>query len=91
MPRAFGGGGCAFLVTDGEQCGAPRKLASSYCPAHHALCHLTAGSRAEKQRLHLIELLGNSWGPRREGAAAVSHAHKIGQRDPAAQRPAEKR
>jgi hypothetical protein len=66
MPRAFGGGGCAFLAADGLPCGAPLKLASSYCPTHHALCHLTAGSRAERERLRLIELLGDSWGPRRE-------------------------
>jgi hypothetical protein len=84
LARAFGGGGCAFLVTDGEQCGAPRKLASSYCPAHHALCYLAAGSRAERERLRLIELLGR-WGlrPRREGL--------LPSLAPAAQRPAEKR
>jgi hypothetical protein len=63
MPRAFGRGGCAFLVTDGEPCGAPRKLAStSYCPAHHALCHLAVGSRAERERLRLIELISSSNG-----------------------------
>ena len=62
MPRAFGRGGCAFLVADGEQCGAPRKLASSYCPPHHALCHLAIGSRAERERLRLIELIARSNG-----------------------------
>jgi hypothetical protein len=58
MPRAFGGGACAFLVADGEPCGAPRKLASSYCPPHHALTHLAIGSRAEQRRLRLIEVIG---------------------------------
>jgi hypothetical protein len=62
MPRAFGGGGCAFLVVDGEQCGAPRKLASSYCPPHHALCYLANGSRAERERLRLIGVIGDSVG-----------------------------
>jgi hypothetical protein len=66
MPRAFGGGGCAFLVIDGEQCGAPRQLGSSYCPSHHALCYLASDSRAERERLRLIELIGNSWGPERD-------------------------
>jgi hypothetical protein len=67
MPRAFGRGGCAFLLTDGEQCGAPRKLASSYCPAHHTMCYLATGSRAERERLRLIELIGGSFARGSEG------------------------
>jgi GcrA cell cycle regulator len=44
MPSA--GGGCQFVTDDTRHhqrfCEAPRTGGSSYCPRHHAVCHMTA-------------------------------------------------
>jgi hypothetical protein len=61
------GEGCAYIVDDhGGRCGAPCRAGSSYCPAHHALCHLAGGSRAARHRLReeaaLAEAVGGKAG-----------------------------
>lgn len=62
MPRKFGSGGCAYVVDDGEQCGAPRRRGSPYCPAHHTICYIARGSRAEAKQCGLIEAIANAVG-----------------------------
>lgn len=63
--------GCAYLLaTDKDaasagHCGAICRPGSSYCLRHHALCHLTRGSRAEKARLREVKALANMVGGRR--------------------------
>lgn len=63
--------GCAYLVTsangDGSacRCAAQCRSGSSYCPQHHALCHLPRGSRAERVRLREVKALANMVGGRR--------------------------
>jgi hypothetical protein len=60
--------GCAFIVEDAgnrQICGAERRPASSYCPAHHALCHLAYGSAAEADRLREVEAIASAVGGRR--------------------------
>jgi hypothetical protein len=64
--------GCAYLTGEGagaRRCGAPRGLDSSYCPHHHALCHLARGSRAEKMALREVRSLASMVGGRRGRAA----------------------
>jgi hypothetical protein len=60
--------GCAFPFENagGEwrRCGAPRRPGSSYCAAHHLLCHIVAGSAAEARRLRQIEALADAVGGR---------------------------
>jgi hypothetical protein len=65
--------GCAYILDPKGhagphhrlgRCGAPRQEGSSYCPHHHALCHLVPGSSAEAARLHEIELLAETVGGR---------------------------
>ena len=51
---AFGGRGCRFPLSRGAQCGKARRRGSPYCPAHHAVCYIPRGSKAEAARLHLI-------------------------------------
>src|SRR2546427_772778 len=53
--------GCAYLL-DGaagraSRCGGGRRPDSSYCAAHHALCHIAAGSAAERRELEAVEAL----------------------------------
>jgi hypothetical protein len=63
--------GCAYLFTSdkapaaAERCGAPPRPGSSYCPRHHALCHLPRGSRAERVRLREVKALADMVGGRR--------------------------
>jgi hypothetical protein len=63
--------GCAYLFTSDKdpvsagRCGAPRRPGSSYCPRHHALCHLPRGSRAERVRLREVKALADMVGGRR--------------------------
>ncbi|HEV2303342.1 MAG TPA: hypothetical protein VGR91_17380 [Stellaceae bacterium] len=47
-----------------RRCAAPRQEGSSYCPYHHARCHLVPGSPAEAVRLLEIELLAETVGGR---------------------------
>jgi hypothetical protein len=60
--------GCAYIFDDNSQrqaCGAPRRLNSSYCPQHHALCHVSCGSSEGLRRLREVEALANAVGGRR--------------------------
>src|SRR5260370_12483495 len=66
--------GCAFVVADpgprrANLCDAPRQVGSAYCPRHHALCHLPAGSAAERRQLREIEALAEAVGGRQGRAA----------------------
>ncbi len=45
-------------------CGLPRRPGSDYCAAHHALCHLRPGSRAEAMKGFAIEALADAVGGR---------------------------
>ncbi len=61
--------GCAFVLDGADHrracvnfCDAPRQPGSAYCPRHHALCHLSNGSAAERQRLREIEALATAVG-----------------------------
>src|SRR5258708_17642747 len=59
--------GCAFpLGADGAPlaCGAPRRPGSSFCPEHHALCHLPPGGLAERRALAEEEALARAVGGR---------------------------
>jgi hypothetical protein len=47
--------GCLYLLADHQPCGCARQLKSPYCGLHHALCHIVAGSPAERSRLAEIE------------------------------------
>jgi hypothetical protein len=69
MPTAFGARGCAFVVDDQTQCGAQLRAGSSYCEAHHALCHVQRGSKAERERLREVDRIGAMVGGR-------SHDHR---------------
>ena len=58
--------GCAYLEDGaGGPCGALCRLGSSYCPAHHALCHIRGGSPAERRLLRETEALAKAVGGRR--------------------------
>jgi hypothetical protein len=65
--------GCAFIVGAGTpppvRCGASRQAGSSYCPRHHALCHLPAGSAVERRKLRELEGLARAAGGRTGGHA----------------------
>ena len=60
--------GCAFIVEESDCrriCGSSRRLGSSYCPEHHALCHLAYGSAAEADRLREVEAIASAVAGRR--------------------------
>lgn len=64
--------GCAFILGDiGERrcCGTRQRLGSSYCPEHHALCHVPCGTTEEQERLREVEALANAAGGRRARGA----------------------
>jgi hypothetical protein len=61
--------GCAFVLDDNgvipgrsRSCGAPLRAGSAYCETHHAICHLPAGSAAEKRQLREIAALAKAVG-----------------------------
>jgi hypothetical protein len=64
--------GCAFLLEGGPKgaedrrvpCGHPRRPGSSFCPQHHALCHVPAGSDAERRGIDEAEALARAVGGR---------------------------
>jgi len=61
-------GGCAYVLEEPDgwhRCGAIRKLSSSYCPHHHALCHIAYGTKAETDHLREVEALASAVGGRR--------------------------
>ena len=70
-----GNAGCAFVLdgTEGKAalspCGAPLRPGSAYCQPHHALCHLPAGSVAEKRQLREIAALAKAVGGKQGRAA----------------------
>lgn len=60
--------GCAYILDgdrDRRSCGAAQRLGSSYCPEHHALCHVACGTTAEAKRLLEVEALATAVGGRR--------------------------
>lgn len=62
-------GGCAYILAAGgaegpRVCRAPCRPGSSYCREHHALCHLPAGSAAERQQLRALDALADVVGGR---------------------------
>jgi hypothetical protein len=70
--------GCAYpLVENGKHrsCEAPRRPASSYCPQHHALCHVPSGTVEETRRLSEVEALASAVGGRRAHRARQPSAH----------------
>lgn len=72
--------GCAFVLdgADGDAvrvlCGAPLQPGSPYCQPHHALCHLPAGSVAERRQLREIAALAKAVGGKRGRAATAPPA-----------------
>ena len=60
--------GCLYLLgsADGWEvsCGRPRRPDSSFCPTHHAICHIAGGSRAEDRVLAEAEALAQAVGGR---------------------------
>jgi hypothetical protein len=56
--------GCAYLLRAERSCGLPRRPRSSYCPQHHALCHVAHGTRAEANQLREVETLARAVGGR---------------------------
>ena len=59
--------GCAFPLGADDApvpCGAPRRPRSSFCPEHHALCHVPPGSRSERQAFAEEEALARAVGGR---------------------------
>jgi hypothetical protein len=64
---------CAYVLADGVSfrfcSGVPRR-GSSYCPEHHALCHVASGTMEEARRLREVEELARVVGGRR-GAEGV--------------------
>src|SRR6478672_6626463 len=69
--------GCAFVLDDSaavagqlRNCGALLRAGSAYCETHHALCHLSAGSAAEKRQLREIAALAKAVGGKQGRPAA---------------------
>lgn len=60
-----GAEGCAYILDAGGACGAARRPGSSYCPAHHALCHVPQGSAGESRKLRESEALASAVGGKR--------------------------
>jgi hypothetical protein len=57
--------GCLYILDDRRSCDCARQFGGSpYCAAHHALCHLAVGSRAEQSRISEIEDIGRFIGAR---------------------------
>jgi hypothetical protein len=72
---------CAYVLHDGDAvagrvqlCGGPRRSGSAYCPEHHALCHLPAGSAAEQRQLREIAALAAAIGGKQGRAAPTPPA-----------------
>ena len=60
--------GCAYVLDEANGrrvCGAPRRQASSYCPRHHAVCHISSGTNAEAARRREVKALASAVGGRR--------------------------
>jgi hypothetical protein len=66
--RNDGAPGCAYIIEEGEDrrcCGEGLRPGSSYCPPHHALCHLACGTIEEARILREVEALARAVGGRR--------------------------
>ncbi len=57
-----------YIGGDGTVCGAGRQAGSSYCPAHHALCHIAKDSseagRVRREVAALAKAVGGRQGHR---------------------------
>lgn len=78
--------GCAYILDDGDSCrfcgGVPRR-GSSYCPQHHALCHVASGTAEESRRLREVEELarvvgGHETGAKSRACGSKAHARPFG-------------
>ena len=65
---------CAYIFGDPREAGGARRHCrqrrqpgSSYCARHHARCHLSGGSAAERRGLREVEKLADAVGGRRSG------------------------
>ena len=60
--------GCRYICDDGIACGDEQRARSSYCPAHHALCHIPNGSweagRVRREVAALAKVVGGRQGDR---------------------------
>jgi hypothetical protein len=70
--------GCAYVIEEAagrRMCGAQRRPSSPYCPAHHSVCYIVCGSKAEFERLQEVEALASAVGGRRarQGAGPSRH------------------
>jgi hypothetical protein len=71
--------GCAYILDDGDSCrvcGGMLRRGSSYCPQHHALCHVASGTAEEVRRLREVEELARVVGGRR-GAEGVGPSRRF--------------
>jgi hypothetical protein len=71
--------GCAYILDDGDSrrfCGGVPHRGSSYCPQHHALCHVASGTVEEVRRLREVEELARVVGGRR-GAEGVGPSRRF--------------
>lgn len=69
--------GCAYILDDGRRyCGGVPHRGSSYCPQHHALCHVASGTVEEIRRLREVEELARVVGGRR-GAEGVGPSRRF--------------
>jgi hypothetical protein len=57
---------CRYIEDDGAACGMGQRAGSSYCPAHHALCHIPSGSseagRLRRETAALAKAVGGRQG-----------------------------
>jgi hypothetical protein len=60
--------GCRYIGDDGMVCGDGQRAGSSYCAAHHALCHIPNGSseagRIRREVAALAKAVGGRQGDR---------------------------
>lgn len=60
--------GCAYILNDVDGCrfcGGVLRRGSSYCPHHHAVCHVACGTTEEARRLREVDELARVVGGRR--------------------------
>jgi hypothetical protein len=59
--------GCCYICDDGTACGTVRQTGSSYCAAHHALCHIANGSSEAGRVRREVAALAKAVGGRQGG------------------------
>jgi hypothetical protein len=70
--------GCRYIIDDTLQsCGGKRQPGSSYCPEHHALCHLPRHSSAERRQIRQINWISNAVGGRQATATLAELMDKL--------------